>query len=394
MSGTATRRRVLVVSGSRADYGLLRPVMQALKEHAAFDLLVLVTGMHLEKRFGGTSRAIEDDEFTINARVHTNLTDDSEVTIASATGRGIEGCARAYQQLAPDIVLLLGDRFEILAAASAALVCRIPVAHLCGGDVTAGAWDEGIRHAITKMSHLHFPTHDAAAQRIVAMGEAPERVFAVGSTGIDALLAAEPMPRAELEQDLGISLRARNLLITYHPETLAMDSAKDDLDEFLAALDSINARDDDIGMLFTFPNADSGGSTIRRRIEEFVARNSNAGAWTSLGQTRYLSLMREVDVVVGNSSSGLYEAPSLRTATVNVGGRQDGRPRASSVISVSATRDAIARALDKALALDCSAAISPYGDGHATGRIIAALAAVDDFPGLLRKGFHDTAAHA
>lgn len=383
--------RVLVVSGSRADYGLLRPVMEALDADPAFELLVLVTGMHLEERFGSTWRAFDDDGFSISARVPTDLADDEEETIAAAMGRGIAGCARTYQELAPDLVLLLGDRFEILAAASAALVCRVPVAHLCGGDVTEGAWDEGIRHAITKMSHLHFPTHDAAAARIVAMGESPARVFAVGSTGIDALVALDRMSRAELERDLGFALRRRNLLITYHPETLATGGATEDIDQLLAALDAINARDDDIGMLFTFPNADAGGTEIRERIEEFVARNANAGSWTSLGQTRYLSLMGEADVVVGNSSSGLYEAPSLRTATVNIGGRQDGRPRAASVISVVAVKHAIVQALDDALALDCSATVSPYGDGHATGRVVAALAAIHDFPGLLRKGFHELA---
>jgi UDP-N-acetylglucosamine 2-epimerase (non-hydrolysing)/GDP/UDP-N,N'-diacetylbacillosamine 2-epimerase (hydrolysing) len=295
--------------------------------------------------------------------------------------------ARAYRELAPDLVLVLGDRFEILAAVSAALVSRVPVAHLCGGDVTEGAWDEGIRHAITKMAHLHFPTHDAAARRIIAMGEAPERVVTAGSTGIDNLLGLDLLSREELEADLGFRFRTRNVLVTHHPETLASDGAGD-LDALLDALADLG---DDVGIVFTLPNADTGGDAVRTRVEEFAAAHDNAGAWTSLGLQRYASVMSVADAVVGNSSSGLYEAPSLRTPTVNVGGRQAGRPCATSVRSAPAEREAIVAAIRSAFETDCTDAVNPYGDGHATERIVAALEAIDDFRDLLRKGFHEEA---
>ncbi len=383
MSG---RRAVLVVSGSRADYGLLRPVMAGLAAHPRLRLLTLATGMHLEPRFGETWRALEADGFAPDARVPTGLVDDAPATIAAAIGRGTAGCAREIERLAPDLVLVLGDRFEILAAAAAATVLRVPLAHLCGGDVTAGAWDEGLRHAITKLAHLHFPTHADAARRIVRMGERPERVHCVGSTGLDTLRTTALLDRDALARELGFVLRPRNVLVTYHPETLAAGDTAADLDEVLAGLDALGP---DVGLLFTLPNADAGGDALRARIERFVATRPNAGSWTSLGSLRYLSALRHADAVVGNSSSGLYEAPSLGVPTVNVGGRQDGRPRAASVLDVPASRAAVADAVRRAFALDCTAVVNPYGDGRATERILAALDAVPDFRALLRKGFHD-----
>ena len=381
-------RRIAVVTGSRADYGLLRPLLRALDAHDGFELRTVVTGMHLEPRFGDTWRAIEADGLAIEARVPTGLVDDAPTTLAAAMGRGVAGCGEAFAALAPDLVVVLGDRFEILAAVSAALVHRIPVAHLCGGDVTEGAWDEGIRHAISKLAHLHFPTHADAARRLIAMGEPPDRVHAVGSTGIDTLLATELLDRTALEADLGFRLRERNVLVTFHPETLAPDLGVADADELLAALDALG---DGVGLLFTLPNADSGGAAVRARIESFMAGHGNARAWTSLGQLRYLSAMKHVDAVVGNSSSGLYEAPSLRVPTVNVGGRQDGRARAASVLDVPPERTQIERAVRAAFTLDCGAAVNPYGDGRAVPRIVAVLEATTNFRTLLRKGFHEEA---
>lgn len=378
--------KICVVTGSRAEYGLLRPVMTAIAASPRLTLQVAVTGSHLEDAHGRTVQSIIADGFTVHAEVPAEQHDDSSVGIARSMGLTAEGFARAFAALTPDLVLVLGDRFEILAVVQAALVCRLPVAHLCGGDVTEGAWDDSIRHAITKMAHLHFVTNHAAARRVRQLGERPDRVHQVGSPGIDVIRTLPLLDGAELEAELGFTLRTRNVLVTYHPETLAFDDGIARLDELLAALEALGP---DVGVIVTMPNADLGGAALAAHTRAWADEHDNAAAFMSLGQLRYLSTMASVDAVVGNSSSGLYEAPSLFVPTVNIGGRQDGRLRASTVIDCPPERGPIEAAIREAFDLDTIDAVSPYGDGHAAAAIVAALEAIDDPAALLRKGFVD-----
>jgi len=378
--------KVCVVTGSRAEYGLLRPVMRAVDASDSLTLQVAVTGTHLEPAHGRTIEQIRADGFRIEARVPAAQHDDSSIGIAHSMGLTTQGFAVAFAELQPDLVLVLGDRFEILAVTQAALVSRIPVAHLCGGDVTEGAWDDAIRHAITKMAHLHFVTNTDAARRVQQLGERADRVHCVGSPGIDAIRTVDLLDGEALDDALGFRLRARNVLVTYHPETLAFDDGVARLDELLAALDALGP---DVGVIVTMPNADLGGGALATRTRAWAAERDHVAAYTSLGQRRYLSTMAAVDAVVGNSSSGLYEAPSFKVPTVNIGGRQDGRLRASSVLDCAPERSAIESAIRAAFALDTADAVNPYGDGHAAAAIVAVLASIDDPRALLRKGFVD-----
>lgn len=380
-------RKICVVTGSRAEYGLLAPVMRAVADAPDFELAVVVAAMHLSPEFGLTYRAVEDDGFPIDARVEMLLSSDTAVGAAKSLGLGVMGFAEAFERLAPDLVLVLGDRFEILAAAQAALLARIPLGHLAGGDVTEGAVDESIRHAVTKMAHLHFATNEAAARRIRQLGEDPARVFVTGSPGIDALLALTPFSREELAARFDLTFYPRNLLITFHPETLAERPATDQLAELFAALDALGPA---TGLFFTLPCADVEGRALAAMVETFCRERARAKAFVSLGQPNYLSLMRQVDAVVGNSSSGLYEAPSLKVPTVNIGDRQKGRLAAASVIHCPAERTAVGQAIARALALDCSDVVNPYGDGCAAGKIMTALRGIDDFRRLSRKPFFET----
>ena len=380
-----SRRKICVVTGSRADYGLLEPVMALLSGDPRFDLQVVVTGMHLSPEFGYTVSVIEDDGYEIADRVESLISGDSPVAIAKSIGLGLIGFADVFQRLKPHWLLILGDRYETFSAAQAAMVANIPIAHIGGGDSTEGAFDEAIRHCITKMSHLHFVTNELSARRVRQLGEDPTTIHVVGSPGIDAIHQMKLMDRESLEKDLGISFKKRNLLITHHPVTLSPSGSAHELEALLSALDNFG---DEIGLFFTKANADTFGRTIDRVVEDWVSTRSNAVVFTSLGQLRYLSLMNEVDVVVGNSSSGLYEAPSLHTPTVNIGDRQRGRLSAASVIHCEPEPRAIYEAINKAFELDVSEVENPYGAGHATPRMIEAIAAVNDPKTLLKKRFH------
>lgn len=382
-----SRQRICVVTGSRAEYGLLQWVLHDLRADAGVELQLVVTGMHLAPEFGLTVRQIEADGFAITRRVEMLLTGDSAAATAKSTALGLIGMSDALEQLRPDVVLVLGDRFEILAAAIACLMHRVPLAHIAGGDVTEGAIDESMRHAITKMAHLHLVTHETAARRVRRMGEDPARVLVVGSPGLDQLRRTPLLPRAELAAALGAPLLARNLLVTFHPVTLAADEGGGEFEELLAALAGTGS---DTAIWCTRPNADMGGRALSRRLDDFAAaQGGRVRVHDSLGQLRYLSLMAQVDAVVGNSSSGLYEAPSLHVPTVNIGERQHGRLAAASVLHCAPERQAIARTLTAALALDCREVVNPYGDGHSAARIVAALRALPPAPALLRKRFFE-----
>ncbi|MBU5615220.1 UDP-N-acetylglucosamine 2-epimerase [Geomonas azotofigens] len=382
------KRRVCVVTGSRAEYGLLSVVMRAIQQDADLELQVVATGMHLSPEFGLTWRVLEDDGFPIDAKVEMLLSSDSPVGIAKSIGLGTMGCADAFDRLKPDILLLLGDRFEILAAAQAALVARIPIAHIAGGDTTEGAFDEAIRHSITKMAHLHFVTNEGAAKRVRQLGENPEQIHVVGSPGIDQIRSLKLLTRQELAQELCFDFKEKNLLVTFHPVTLEDIPAKQQFQELLDALDQLG---NGTGLIFTKPNADTDGREIIAMIDAYVATRPHTRAYTSLGQLRYLSAMAQVDAVVGNSSSGLYEAPSFGKPTVNIGDRQKGRLQASSVVNCGADAGEILAAIGEALHRDCSGAVNPYGDGHGAERIVSLLKQLGDPKALLKKHFHEVA---
>ncbi|HUJ19464.1 MAG TPA: UDP-N-acetylglucosamine 2-epimerase [Nitrospirota bacterium] len=380
------QRKICAVTGSRADYDLLTPVMKKIRQEPSFRLQVIATGMHLAPQFGLTYKSIEADGFTIDAKVDMELTGDTPSDVTRSLGRGVKGFAEALDRLQPDLLLVLGDRFEILAAAQSAMIAKIPMAHIAGGDTTEGSFDEAIRHSITKMSHIHFVTNEAAARRVRQLGEDPAHIYNFGSPGgIDAI-KKELLDRAALERELGFTFRKRNLLVTFHPATLDAQPAGTQFRELLTALDRLG---DEVGIIFTLPNADPEGNTISALIEEYTAARPRAKAFASLGQVRYLSCVAQMDAVVGNSSSGLYEVPSFRKPTVNIGDRQKGRLQASSVISCRPEASDIERAMREAFTKDCSDAVNPYDKGNSAQRIVAALKATPDYAKLLKKRFFD-----
>lgn len=380
------RRRIAVFTGSRAEYGLLYWVLHDLAAAPDVELQLIVTGMHLSPEFGLTVREIERDGLPIAERVEMLVSSDTAGGIAKSMGLGLMGFSAALERLQPDIALVLGDRFEILAAAQACLVHQLPLAHIAGGDTTEGAFDESIRHAITKMAHLHFVTNEQAAQRVRQLGEDPACVQVVGSPGLDHLRRRPLLDRAALEAALGSALGERNLLVTFHPVTLDAEYGVQQFEALLAALDEQPAG---TVIWFTHPNADTGGRALIDRLTAWAAeRPSRVRAHASLGQLRYLSLMAQCDAMVGNSSSGLYEVPSFGVPTVNIGDRQRGRLAAASVLHCAPRQDAIAQAIAQALALGRREVDNPYGDGHSAARIVDALRRLDDPKRLLKKHFH------
>jgi UDP-N-acetylglucosamine 2-epimerase (non-hydrolysing) len=385
----ATARRVCVVTGTRADYGHLYWVLRELDADPRTDLQLVVTGAHLMERFGATVRQIEDDGFVVVARVPMDLSADSPLAVAGALAAATSGLADAFAQLQPDVVVLLGDRYEELAAAQAALILGIPVAHLHGGETTEGAFDEAIRHSVTKMSHLHFVAAEEYGRRVRQLGEDPARVHVVGAPGLDHLRRTELAGRDELEEFLGIALVAPVLLVTYHPETLGDDGGRAGLGALLGAIDDLGAAT----VVVTGVNADPGHGPLSAALHDFVAVDpARRRMVESLGQRRYLGLMAICDAVVGNSSSGLIEAPALRAPTVNVGDRQKGRLRAASVVDCGPERGGVAaalrRVLDPAFRASLPGQPSRYGIGDAAVRIREVLATTD-LTGITMKHFHD-----
>ena len=368
-------KKVCVVTGSRADYGLLRCVMSGLRDSERCDLQIVATGMHLASEFGYTWRSIEADGFDIDWKVEMLLGADTAVAVTKSVGLAITGFADAFAALQPDLVVLLGDRFEIFAAASSATLAGIPIAHLHGGEITEGSVDDTIRHAITKMSSLHFTAAEAYRQRVIQLGEAPDTVWNVGGFGVDSALQTPLMARTEVEEQLGISLSEPVLLITFHPETGHVNAdAHAQMSELLAALQAVDAT-----LVFTLPNADVGGRAVFDLINVFVADNpARACARASLGQRLYLSVLALSAGVVGNSSSGLLEAPAFGVGTVNIGSRQRGRLKAASVIDCAAERGAIREAIallinPETRARNRSGIQNPYGQGGAAERTVAVL---------------------
>ncbi len=366
--------KICVVTGSRAEYGLLKPLLHALESDAKFELQIIATAMHLSPTFGSTYREIESDGFSIDAKVDMLLASDSQVSIAKSVGIGTFSIAEALSRLTPDSVMLLGDRFETLAAAQAAMLQRIPVLHIHGGEITQGAIDDAIRHSITKMSYLHFASTEEYRNRIIQLGEHPDRVFNVGALGAQSAANLVPLSKAELESDLGLSLKRPLILSTYHPETLADRKPASALQDMLDAFTEFPKAT----IVLTYPNADASGQSLIPLLERFAEQHQGRVSLNrSLGQKRYLSLLQYADVVVGNSSSGIIEAPSLGTPTVNIGARQDGRVMADSVVCCEDRKQAIVEGIQRCLSKEFQSEVAtvsnPYGQGDTCERIVDTL---------------------
>jgi GDP/UDP-N,N'-diacetylbacillosamine 2-epimerase (hydrolysing) len=381
-------RKICVVTGTRAEYGLLRWVMEEIQQASNLELQVIATGTHLSPEFGLTYLEIEKDGFSIDHKVEMLLSSDTPSGVSKSMGLGLIGFGDALQQLQPDILLVLGDRFEVFPAVAAATVARIPIAHLHGGESTEGAFDESIRHSITKMSHFHFVAAEEYRKRVIQLGEQPNQVFLVGGLGIDSIKKLDLLDRSDLERSLEFQLGPKNLLITFHPVTLENETSAKHMAELLAALE----LQEDTHLIFTMPNADTHGRVIIEMIDQFVDKHPNARAYTSLGQLRYLSCIKHVDGVVGNSSSGLTEVPSFFKGTINIGDRQRGRLKAESVLDCSPEKDLIVTAIQRLYSNDFQLMLktvqNPYGDGGASKRVVETLSRIplDD---VLKKSFFD-----
>ncbi len=383
------KRKICVITGTRAEYGLLYWLMREIEASDDLELQLVVTGMHMSPEFGLTYRQIEADGFAISRKVEMLLSSDTPVGITKSMGLAMSGFADAYSDLAPDLVVVLGDRFEIFSAAAAATVARIPLAHLHGGETTEGAFDESFRHSITKMSHLHFVAAEEYRKRVIQLGEDPGRVYTVGALGIDNIKRLQLLSRDELEDAIGFNLGKRNLLVTFHPVTLEHSTAQTQFKELLLALDQLK----ETHIIFTKANADPDGRVVNQMIDEYVeAHASTSIARNSLGQLNYLSAMQYMDGVVGNSSSGLIEAPSFKVGVVNIGDRQRGRLKANNVIdSVPESKDILAamqRLFGREFQDGLAHTTNPYGDGGAAEKI---LSVVRSYPlnDILKKSFFD-----
>ncbi len=381
-------RKVCVVTGSRAEYGLLRWVMDGIKKSNSLDLNLIVTGMHLAKEYGLTINDIKKDGFYIDKTVESLLISDTPVGITKSIGLGLIGFAEALFELKPELLLVLGDRYEILAAVNAALLARIPVAHLHGGESTEGAIDEAIRHSITKMSHIHFVASDVYKKRVIQLGEHPNTVFNVGGLGIDNLLRLDLLDKNDLENSINFKFKERNLLITFHPVTLENNTSEKQMLELIEALSAFN----NTGFIFTMPNADTDGKKISELIRNFSENNKNAIVFNSLGQLRYLSCVKYVDAVLGNSSSGILEVPTLKKPTINIGDRQKGRLKAKSIIDCLPSKDSILNAIKKAFSeefkLELQSSVNPYGKGGASDKVVKILENYE-FKNVVKKTFYD-----
>ncbi len=382
-------RKICVVTGTRAEYGLLYWLMKEIQADATLELQLIVTGMHLSPEFGLTYKEIEK-EFPISKKIEMLLSSDTPVGISKSMGLAQISFAEAYAELSPDIVVVLGDRFEIFSAAAAAMIARIPIAHIHGGETTEGAFDEAIRHSLTKMSHLHFVAAAEYRRRVIQLGERAEFVFNFGAPGLDSIYNLQLLSKEQLEEAIGFKLGKKNLLVTFHPVTLEQNTTQEQFRQLLLALDEL----EDTRIIFTKANADTDGRAINSMIDEYVsAKQNKAIAFTSLGQLRYLSALQFVDAVVGNSSSGLIEAPSFEIATVNIGDRQKGRIKASSVIDCLPGKAEISSAIRQVYTAETQSAlrnvVNPYGGGCASKSIVNILRSAR-LPDLLKKQFNDS----
>lgn len=377
-----------MVTVGRSDYGLYRPILRAIEAHADLRLHLIVSGAHLEPHLGETVREIENDGFPIAERIRILLPNDDPKSIAASMGRGVAEFAESYARCRPDILLLLGDRFEMHAAGLAALPFQIPVAHLHGGELTAGAIDDALRHSLTKLSHLHFVSTEEYARRVRQLGEEPWRITVSGAPGLDNLTQIPLLDSAAFAERFHFPLTPAPILVTYHPVTLEYESVESQIEALLEALAQFNEP-----LLFSLPNADTGSHKIREAIEHFIQKREHSCLLNNMGTQGYFSAMAAACCMVGNSSSGIIESPSFRLPVVNIGRRQEGRLRAANVIDTGTGRDEIQKAISKALTPEFRASLkdlkNPNGDGHATPRIVERLASVPIDSALLIKKFQD-----
>lgn len=381
-------KKICVITGTRAEYGLLSKLMKRIDDCPDMQLQIIATNMHLSPEFGLTYREIEADGFHIDKKVEMLLSSDTRNATTKSLGLGIIGFADAFEDLAPDMIVILGDRYEMLGAASAALLYGIPIAHISGGDVTEGAYDDAIRHSISKMSHLHFTSAEEYRQRVIQLGEQPDRVFNFGAIGLDNMRQIQFLDRQSLEQSIGFEIGEDCILVTYHPVTMERNSAETQFGALLEAIDRVGCR-----VIFTKPNSDSDGRIIIKMIDEYVAANSDkAACYTSLGYVRYLSALQFVKAAVGNSSSGILEVPSFGIPTVNIGDRQKGRLRADSVIDCNTDVDSIEKSIRGALSQEWQTiarnATNPYEQPDTVARIFEVLQQCD-LSQMKQKRFYD-----
>lgn len=339
------KRKICVATGTRADYGILSLLMQAIKSHPDLQLQIIATNMHLSPEYGCTYQEIEKDGFIIDKKVEMLVSGNTATATAKSLGLGIIGFTDALNELKPDILVILGDRYEMLGMASAALLLRIPIAHISGGDVTEGAFDDAIRHSITKMSSLHFTSTETYRKRVIQLGEEPQYVFNVGSLSIDNMKRIQLMNKSEFEAAIDFKLAPHNALVTFHPETVNPSSSEKHFGNLLKCLETFPGN-----IIFTKPNSDTGSQAISQMIDRYTASHTNTSkAFVSLGYLRYLSALQFMDVVIGNSSSGLLEVPSFHIPTINIGNRQKGRLHGESVIDCDTSVQGIQNALQGAL---------------------------------------------
>lgn len=381
-------KKIAILTTTRAEYGLLKPLIKAIRDSGNLELQLLVSGMHLMPEFGNTFEQIEKDGFTIAAKIHDGLQGDKPRDIVKAIGKAMIGFGEVFDNLNPEMLIVLGDRSELMAAVASAVIYNIPVAHIHGGETTEGAYDELFRHAITKMSHLHFVSNEVYRQRIIQMGETPNRIFTVGALGVDSIKGQKLLNRVDFENSISRKLNKKSALITFHPVTMENATAEAQFRELLRALDRL----DETTLIFTKPNSDRDGSSIIALLEEYVNKNKHkAISFDSLGQLRYLSALQHVDFVIGNSSSGILEVPYFNIPTINIGDRQKGRLSPLSVVHCKPEHEEISKAIDRAYAPEFLKGIKNqeqlYGEGNAVEKIITEISDFD--PSNLKKSFYD-----
>jgi len=383
-------KKIAVITGTRAEYSIFYPLLKKLKQSKDLKLQLLVTGMHLSPEYGYTYNNILDDGFEVLDKVEMLLSSDSDVGLTKSMGLGMIGFADVFARLKPDALLVLGDRIETYAASVAAFIAKIPICHFHGGEITEGMIDDGIRHSITKMSTYHFASSQVYRNRIIQMGESPDRVFDVGALSLDNLLELSFMSKMELEKSLGFEIKEQTVLFTYHPESLEHDEIKEDLDEIFSVLEKLKH----LRIVFTLPNSDSGNHIISSRIKDFVDKNSDRSIYfCSLGLKRYFSALKYVSLVMGNSSSGIIEVPSFKIPTINIGNRQKGRIRANSVIDVDIKREAIEEAVNTALSKEvlnsCMTVVNPCDGSGTSDKVMTILDSLKFDKNSVKKEFFD-----
>jgi len=386
------KKKIIILTATRAEYGLLKPIIQALDAQGAFDVRTAVTGAHLSPEFGLTYEEIQNDNIPVDKKVEILLSSDTPVSISKSMGLAMISFAEYFEESKPDALMVLGDRYETLAVCCAAMNARVPIIHLYGGETTEGAVDEAIRHSVSKMSYLHFTSTETFRKRVIQLGEAPDRVFNVGAIGIENALKNTLLTRKELEENLEFSLDPHFAVVTFHPVTLDRGGAECQFRQILKAFDTFS--DIDMKYIFTKSNADADGRIINKMADEYAACHKNAACFDSLGTQKYLSALKECSMVIGNSSSGLIEAPSFKVPTINIGDRQAGRLQADSIISCGAECEHIVEAMKTAVSKEfrrtLAAVMNPYGDGHTSEKIVCILQnELIDKEINLKKRFYD-----